>query len=196
MDTGLVYIFTGTGKGKTSSALGMTLRAVCNGMKVAWVAWYKTATWGVSEFQIEKYLQNVEMHVFGKGFYFAKETDDIQKVGKVKVVKTKVGAVVDQANVDEHKEAAIQALKKAQEILRERKVDVLVCDEFCQAVGQGLITIEDATKFITSRGKIHLVLTGRDCPRELIELADTVSEISPIKHAYDQGKMAVKGLDF
>jgi cob(I)alamin adenosyltransferase len=193
--TGLVYIFTGTGKGKTSAALGMTVRAVCNGMKVAWVAWYKTASWGVSEFSIEENLKNVQMYVFGKGFYFDKE-EGIEKVGNVKVAKTKVGTVVDQANANEHREAAQKALQKAKEILAEGKVDLLICDEFCQAVAQKLVSMEEAISFIESRGAVHLVLTGRDCPQELIEKADTVSTINPTKHAYDQGKMAVKGLDF
>lgn len=196
MNNGLVYIFTGTGKGKTSAALGMTLRAVCNHMRVAWVAWYKSADWGVSEFDIEKYLPAVQLFVFGKGFYFANDSSDIKKVGTVKVAKTNVGAVVDNAQVDEHKSAAQQALKKAQEIIKNQSVDLLICDELCQAVAQGLVSIKQAQSLLRSRGNIHLVLTGRDCPQELIKLADTVSEINSVKHAYDQGKKAIKGLDF
>lgn len=195
--TGLIYIFTGEGKGKTSAALGMTLRAVCDGKSVAWVAWYKTASWGVSEFSIEKYLPNVQMHVFGKGFYFdEKSQSDVREVGNVRVAKTKVGTVVDAHNASEHVQAARAALKKAEDILRDQNLEILVCDEICQAVAQQLLTHDEILGLISQRGKTHMILTGRDCPQFLIEKADTVTEMKKVKHAYDRGVMAVKGLDF
>ena len=187
MEKSLIFIFTGEGKGKTSAALGMTLRAVCDGKKVAWVAWYKTSSWGVSEFNAEKYLPNFQMHVFGKGFYF----EDHSKIKRVKV-----GAVVDQASAEEHKEAAGLALTKVQEILTNQTCDLLVLDEVCQAAAQGLIDKKDLISLLEKRGKVHLILTGRDCPAEIIGLSDTATEMKKIKHAYDQGIMAVKGLDF
>lgn len=192
----LVYLFTGTGKGKTSAALGMSLRAVCAGMKVAWVAWYKESSWDVSEFGATKYLPNFEMYVMGKGFYFQKPTEDVKTVGKVRVAKTQIGVVVDAHHAEDHKEAAKLAMQKAIELVEKQEIDLLVCDELAQALAQGLVSEKDIDTLLARRGKIHLVITGRDAPQVLIDLADTVSEIKPIKHAYDRGIMAVKGLDF
>src|SRR5688572_18407536 len=124
-----VYIFTGEGKGKTSAALGMTLRARCHGMSVAWVAWYKEASWDVSEYKMKE-LIGVDLFIEGKGFYFE---------DKSKVKKTKVGAVVDKATNTEHKNAAAQALDKALSLIESQKYDLIVLDEICQAAGDGLV---------------------------------------------------------
>lgn len=197
MDQGLIYIFTGTGKGKTSAALGMTLRATCNNMKVAWIAWYKSASWGVSEHQMKKFLPAVDLHVLGKGFYFDSKSEEmVKKVGKIKVAKVKVGVVVDHYASEEHSAAAQIALAKAKEILEDQSVDLLVCDEICQAVQQKLISLEQVLELLSLRGRTHMILTGRDCPQALIKEAHTVTSMEKVKHAYDQEIMAVKGLDF
>ncbi len=182
----LVYIFTGEGKGKTSAALGMVLRARCAGLKVAWVAWYKDPTWKVSEYQMKKLL-GVEMYIGGKGFYFPDQT---------KMKKTKVGAVVDRVSQADHIRTAQETLAFAAKILQSQKYDLLVCDELCQAVSEGLVKKKAILALVSARGKTHLVLTGRDCSPELEAVADIVTEMKKVKHAYDQGLPAVKGLDF
>lgn len=181
-----VYVFTGEGKGKTSAALGMTLRARCSGMRVAWVAWYKEATWDVSEYKM-KDLLGVDLFIEGKGFYFEDRS---------KVKKTKVGAVVDKATNADHKKAATHALNKAAALIESQKYDLIILDEVCQAAGDRLIKTERVLGLINKKGTTHLVLTGRHCPEEIIKVADTVTEMKKIKHAYDQGVAALKGLDF
>lgn len=182
----LVYIFTGEGKGKTSAALGMVLRAVGADLKTAWVAWYKDPSWKVSEYRLQELL-GVEPYIGGRGFYFADST---------KLKPTKVGAVVDRASPADHKKAAKQTLLAAQELVRGQKYDLIVLDEVCQAVGEGLIQQSEILKLLEARGRTHLVLTGRHCPPELITAADTVTEMKNVKHAYDRGVAAIKGLDF
>lgn len=185
--TGLVYIFTGEGKGKTSAALGMTLRAVLADMKVAWIAWYKDPSWKVSEYEAPHLLgKNLSMYIGGKGFDLSGQ--------KTKPVNT--GVVVDKSTPEGHKQAAAESLSLAQRILKAQKTDLIICDELAQAAGDGLVEVSDVVDLIKMRGKTHLVLTGRRCPEALINLADTVTEMKKLKHAYDQGIPAVKGLDF
>ena len=93
-----------------------------------------------------------------------------------------------------HKQAAQAALVKAIEIVSQ--VDVLILDEINNAIHDKLIHIRDVKKLINHRGKTHLILSGRNAHPDIIEIADLVTEMKPIKHPFDQGKLAVKGLDF
>lgn len=166
---GLVYVFTGEGKGKTSAALGVAIRAFCAGKKVGWVSWYK-----------EKVLPTrldlagkLEMYAIGKGFY-------------------KLPG--DNASLSQHKSAAKKALQMAEKLLK--TVDVLVLDEVNNAVHDKLIKAKQAMDLINKRGKTHLILTGRGACPELCERADLVTEMKKIKHPFDKGIKAVKGLDY
>jgi len=166
---GLVYVFTGEGKGKTSAALGVAVRAVCSGMKVGWVSWYKEKvlpTRSVLEGRLE-------MYAIGKGFY-------------------KLPG--DKATPEEHKQAAAAALKQAEKLLK--SVDVLVLDEVNNAVHDKLIDLNHLINLINKRGKTHLILTGRNACPELCERADLVTEMKKVKHPFDKGIKAVRGLDY
>lgn len=165
---GLVYVFTGDGKGKTSSALGVAVRAASAGLKVGWVSWYKEKVLP-ARFNIE----GVEMYAIGKGFYKLPE---------------------DHASPAEHKQAAVTALRQAEKLLK--KVDVLVLDEVNNAVQDKLINLIDLINLISKRGKTHIILTGRNANKKIIELADLVTEMKKVKHPFDKGIKAVKGLDY
>lgn len=205
---GLVYVFTGDGKGKTSAALGVAMRAVANGMRVAWVAWYKEASWRISEYELPDLVGNdrFQMYLLGKGFHITvqnsklkNQNDNAKLKISTKTIKTAlVGnqgqVVVDHASEEEHRQAALAALERAGELLG--TVDVLVLDEVNNAVDERLIDLTDLIDLISKREKTHVVLTGRNADDKIIELADLVTEMKKIKHPYDQGKLAVKGLDF
>ena len=90
---GLIYIFTGDGKGKTSAALGTVTRAVCAGKKVAWVAWYKSDSWDISEKKIPQILTGVDFYLMGKGFYI-KEVRSMKYGVRIKEKKLKTGGKV------------------------------------------------------------------------------------------------------
>ncbi len=168
--SGLVYVFTGNGKGKTSAALGTAVRASAAGLKVAIVQWYKNKSWGISEHQLN--MDNVAIYPMGEGFYFKdKGADPIP-----------------------HQQAAAKALAKATSLLHQ--VDVLILDEINNAVADQLIDINDVLALIKARNTTHIILTGRSADPQLITIADLVTEMKNIKHPYDQGKLAVKGLDF
>ncbi len=170
---GLVYVFTGDGKGKTSAALGVAVRAALTGMKVTIIQWYKEKRWPIAEHKIGDFIKNIQIYPLGSGFY---------------------KLPTDHASPTEHKEAAEAALKQAEKLLG--KVDVLVLDEVNNAVNDQLIDLNHLTKLINKRGKTHLILTGRGARPEIIQLADLVTEMKKIKHPFDKGKKAVKGLDY
>lgn len=176
---GLVYVFTGEGKGKTSAALGVVIRAVCNDMKAGWVSWYKEESWSISERKLPSILKtkNLEMHFIGKGFY---------------------KLPTDKVTPGEHKKAAVIALEKAEELMS--RVDVLILDEVVKAVADGLILEREVVRIVNKRGKTHLILTGRGATKgallKLLKEADLVTECKKVKHPFDKGIKAVKGLDF
>jgi cob(I)alamin adenosyltransferase len=217
MSEGLVYIFTGEGKGKTSAAIGTAVRAVGAGMKVGWVSWYKQESWKLSELKPLRKL-GVEVWLMGEGFYIGKgdpsivvkhavsrrtqdDSLDLLSIssestkGDVKMAKAgRDGVVVDGASQGEHVKAAREAMKKARELVG--KVDMLVLDEVNNAAGDRLIKLIELTKLIEDRGKTHLILTGRGVAPEVVKLADLVTECKKVKHPYDKGKLAVRGVDF
>lgn len=170
---GLIYVFTGEGKGKTSAALGVAVRAALSGMKVAIVQWYKEKRWPIAEHQIGKYIKNIKIYPLGSGFY---------------------KLPTDHATPTEHKQAAEAALKMAEKFLG--KVDVLVLDEVNNAIVDKLIDLNHLTRLIKKRGKTHLILTGRGTSGRVLEVADLVTEMRKIKHPFDKGRKAVKGLDY
>lgn len=173
MNKGLIYLFTGNGKGKTSAALGVGVRAALSGMKVGMVCWYKEEKWRISEASISKRLPNFKVFLMGEGFY---------------------KLPTDHASGKEHKEASRKALEKARKLLG--KVDLLILDEVNNAVKDKLINLDDLIDLVSKRGKTHLILTGRGAYKEIIGMADLVTDMHKVKHPFDKGLKAVKGLDY
>ena len=173
MKKGLIYLFTGDGKGKTSAAIGVGVRAALSGMKVGMVCWYKEDKWPISELKISDKIKNFNIFLSGKGFY---------------------KLPTDHASKEEHKKAAEAALKKASELVG--KVDVLILDEVNNAVSDRLVKTGEVVDLLKKRGRTHVVLTGRKAQKEFVELADLVTEMRKVKHPFDLGKKAVKGLDY
>lgn len=170
---GLVYVFTGDGKGKTSAGFWTGVRAALSGKKVAVVQWYKEARWPTAEQEIEKHIPNIKVYLMGKGFY---------------------KLPTDHESEEGHRRAASEALGKALELLDE--VEVLILDEVLNAVGDGLVEEERVLSLLRKREGVHVILTGRGASKSLIEVADLVSEVKKIKHPFDRGIKAVKGLDY
>ena len=173
---GLVVVLTGYGKGKTSSALGMVVRACGHGMKVC-------------------------MLQFMKGDIFTGEWEAVKKIDcDVEIVPTGMGFCGIQGNPyshAQHREAAQRALQMAKERIASGKYDLIVLDEINNAVHLKLVDLEQVTELIRSKPPLlHLVLTGRDATPEVIELADTVSEVREISHAYRKGIEPQPGIDF
>lgn len=170
---GMVYVFTGEGKGKTSAALWTAVRAAKTGMRVTVIMWYKEARWPTVDQGMEEDFGNIEICLMGKGFY---------------------QLPTDHASVGEHRQAAKKALELARQKIN--KVDLLVLDEVINALRDGLVNEDEVVKLLESRGETHLILTGRGASKRLIQLADLVTEMKKIKHPFDQGTKAIRGLDY
>lgn len=184
-NSGLVYVFTGNGKGKTSAALGVAMRAAGQGKRAAMVQWYKEKRWQIGEYRLPELLKKplFEIYPMGQGFY---------------------KLPTDHANPDEHRREANKALKLAAKLLsanqqltiNNQQLFLLILDEALNAVSDGLISQISLIRLIQQRNTTHIILTGRHAPKKLIVLADLVTEMKNIKHPYDAGRKAVLGLDF
>ncbi len=198
MKQGLIYIFTGDGKGKTSAALGTVVRGLGNNWRVGWVSLYKEETWRLCEQEFFSSLhadknKNLDMFFMGKGFYIknGKTTSS-----RVKTANVNNAIVIDDDKKIDHKKAANLALQKIKNMLLSQTYDLIIMDELCNALDDKLLSFMEVRKILEKRKKTHIVITGRNCPKKLIDIADLVSEIKKIKHPFDTGINAVKGLDF
>ncbi|MEW6172519.1 MAG: cob(I)yrinic acid a,c-diamide adenosyltransferase [Bacillota bacterium] len=174
MRRGLVMILTGDGKGKTTAALGMALRAWGHGMRVLIVQFIKSDRVMTGERLAAGRLDDgFSIETTGQGFVF------------------------DECDFSRHREAAQRAYSAAREALIEAKYDMVILDEVTWALKYGLVTEEQVLSLLESRPpEVHLVLTGRDAPRVLIERADTVTEMHDVKHHYRTGVGAQKGIEY
>jgi len=173
---GLVIVFTGDGKGKTTAALGMALRAVGHHFKVAVIQFIK-GTMRYGELQGAKMLAPyIDWTVGGRGFTSGRW---------------------NRATPEEHQEAANEALRVAREKLASGEYRIVILDELLGARAAGLVTTEQILELIREKPpEVHLVITGRGAPPEVIDAADLVTEMRPIKHPYEKGIVAQKGIEF
>jgi cob(I)alamin adenosyltransferase len=173
---GLLIVYTGEGKGKTTAALGMALRAVGRGWHVLMIQFGKGA-WHYAELDSSKRLApEFEIVPMGLGFY----------------------KILDDAHSEqEHRAAAQHALALAHEKMASGEYDMLILDEINGSLAAGLIALDDVLRLVdTKPPDLTLVLTGRYAPQELIDRADLVTEMREIKHPYQKGILAQKGIDY
>ena len=168
----LVIVNTGNGKGKSSSAFGMMIRGVARGWNVAVVQFIKSGDWKVGEEKIGRQL-GVDWHAYGDGFTW--DSDDM-------------------SNDIAH---AREGWDKAVELLQAGEHQLVIFDELTYLSSFGWLPISDVVAAISARpSHVNVIITGRDAARELIDIADTVTEMVEVKHAYQQGIRAMRGLDY
>jgi cob(I)alamin adenosyltransferase len=172
---GLILIHTGPGKGKTTAAMGTALRAVGNGMKVLMLQFLK-GSWHYGELDAAvSFGQNFVIRQMGRGFV---------KIG---------GAETDAEDV----RLVEAAWEEARAAIESGEWDMIILDEINYAIGYGML---DPTRVAeTLRGKpemVHVILTGRNAHPLLVELADTVTEMREVKHAYQKGILAQRGIEY
>ncbi len=173
---GLVIVYTGKGKGKTTAALGVALRAVGYDYKVCMIQFIK-GSWHYGEMTSSKRLEpEFELTAVGKGF---------------------VGIMDDKSPIEDHKKIAQEALVIAKEKIASQKYNIVILDEINYAVNLGLVSLDDVLKLIkTKPSDLNLVLTGNHVRDEIVELADLVTEMKEVKHPFKSGIRAKKGIDF
>jgi len=173
---GLIVVITGQGKGKTTSALGIALRAVGYGMKVCIIEFIKGDMYSGEIDGIKRLSPNVELHLTGKGF---------------------CGIEGNPYPYKEHRANAQDALKLAKEKMLSEKFDILILDEINNVLQLKLVDLPQLLELIENKPLLmHLILTGRDAHPEVIKRAHTVTEMKEIKHAFRQGIEPQKGIDY
>lgn len=170
--TGRVIVNTGKGKGKTTAALGMAFRALGHGHRVCIVQFLKGQGKYGERLMAEKF-DNLDWFICGLGFVFRKE------------------------NIDDDRRVAREGFQLAKEKVESDQYDLIILDEITYLPHYDFLDVEKIVDLIRNKPKrLSIILTGRDADPKLIEVADTVSSIESIKHAYDQNIKAQKGIEF
>jgi len=178
----VVVVYTGDGKGKTSAGMGLLVRALGNRWKVAFVQFIKY--WGVGEHVFIRDIQplfkeDLYFYKGGKGFYNAGDLSE------------------KHVSDEQHKQAAIETYNEALTAVQSGDYQLVICDEINNAVHDGLLTKKQLETLITKRNaKTSLCLTGRNFPKALLKHVDIATDMTKIKHHFDEKYLANKGIDF
>ena len=168
----VVVVNTGDGKGKSTAAFGVMARGWARGWRVGVVQFMKSGDWKVGEKKLADHL-GVDWWTLGDGFTW------------------------ESTDLDESAAKNIHAWGVARDKLASGDYDLLVLDELTYVVNYGWVSASDVVEGITNRSpKTNVVVTGRDAPPELVEVADTVTEMRKVKHAYERGVRAMKGIEY
>jgi len=175
-EAGLVIVYTGKGKGKTTAALGIALRATGHNFKTCMIQFIK-GSWHYGEMSSSKRLEpDFELTAVGRGF---------------------VGIIDDSSPKEAHQKVAEEAVRISKEKILSGNYDIVILDEINYAVNLGLISEEMVLDLIRSRPKkVSLVLTGNHALQKIIDAADLVTEMTEVKHPFQRGIRAKKGIDF
>jgi cob(I)alamin adenosyltransferase len=170
---GLVAVFTGNGKGKTTAALGLAFRALGHGQRVCIIQFIK-GSWKYGEMEAaKKFAPLLDFHVMGRGFTW--KSDDLSK----------------------DKAVALDAWEFAKGVIEENRHALVILDELTYLSHYGMLAQEEILAVLKNKPQdLHVVITGRYATPELIEVADLVTEMIEIKHPYHSGVMAQKGFEF
>lgn len=178
----VVIVYTGEGKGKTSASVGLLARSLGTGWNVAFIQFIKH--WNVGEhdfiYKIQPlFKKELLFYKGGKGFYNA---------GSISAKNV---------SADEHKKAALDTFKVALECAKSGTYDLVICDEINNAVHDGLLSEKQLEKLITSRSpKTSLCLSGRNFPDKFLHYTDIATNMTKIKHHFDDKYLANKGIDY
>lgn len=178
----VVLVYTGDGKGKTSAGLGLMIRALGNRWNVAFIQFIKY--WGVGEHVFIRDITPVyhdQLHFYkgGKGFYQAGDLSE------------------QHVTEEQHKQAAQETYDEALKTVSSGDFDLVICDEINNAVHDGLLTEQQLSDLIDARSpKTSLCMTGRNFPKSLLNKVDIATDMTKIKHHFDDKFLANKGIDF
>lgn len=178
----ITIVYTGKGKGKTSAALGLLARALGSDFKVAFIQFIKY--WEVGEHQFIKqisplFTDNLVFYRGGKGFYKA---GDVSAKG---------------VSNDDHKKAALKTYNYALKVAKSGEFNLVICDEINNAVHDGLLSKKKLENLInTKHADTSLCLTGRDFPKDLLPIVDIATNMTKLKHHFDDKFLANRGIDY
>lgn len=179
LEKGLVQIYTGDGKGKTTAAFGLALRAAGQNNKVLIYQFLKPPSLDIGErFALQLGAVRIRTEALDVPWDMSKSLDDKQAIAEVRV-------------------AIREVLEKIAETAEKRFYDVLILDEIIFCLSKNLAKLEDIRRIIDRRASgVEIVMTGRGASKELIAIADLVTEMKNIKHPFDKGQPARRGIEF
>ncbi len=173
MKKGLLAVFTGDGKGKTTAALGLAFRALGHGHRVCIIQFIKGKVKTGEAEAAKKHFPNLEFHVLGRGLTWKSD------------------------NINKDIETAQKAWEFAQSIIHENRHHMVILDELTYLLRYNMITESEVIEVMMNRPEtMHVVITGRAAPPGIVEKADLVTEMKPVKHPYASGVKAQKGFEF
>ena len=168
----LLLVNTGDGKGKSTAAFGTAMRAIARGWRVAVVQFLKSGDWSVGEEKIGRQV-GIDWWALGDGFTW------------------------DSQSMEESEAIARAAWEHAQSLIASADYNLIVLDEVTYPINWGWIDVDEAVSTLRDRpDQVNVILTGRDAPAPIVEIADTVTEMRKVKHAFDRGVMARRGIDY
>jgi len=169
----MIQIYTGKGKGKTTAALGLAMRAAGHGMRVIVIQFMKGRI-NYGELQTVKNIPNISIEQYGRPDFVNPENPDPEDI-----------------------RLAVEGLKRAEETILNEEYDLVILDEINVAVNFGLISVKDVVTLMQKKPKqLELVLTGRYMPEEFAQYADLITECREVKHYFKKGKSSRKGFDY
>ncbi len=176
MKNGIIEVYTGDGKGKTTAAVGLGIRAVGDGFKVAMIQFLKATPTGELK-SLEKFAGNFKVYRFEESKKFFWEANDEEK--------------------ELMKRCEHRAFDFAKELCRNGDVDIIILDEIMLALYNKLLSVEEVCDFLKNKPEnVELILTGRYAPQQILDAADLVTEMKMIKHPFEKGLPARKGIEF
>jgi cob(I)alamin adenosyltransferase len=172
-DRALLIVITGTGKGKSTSAFGTLLRGWARGYRIGVFQFVKSGKWKVGEHRAARELGGIEWEKMGDGWTWTSR------------------------DLDQSAELAREGWEEVKRRIAAETYDLLLLDEFTYPMSFGWVDTDDVVATLRDRpGFQHVIVTGRDAPPELIEVADLVSEVSKVKHPFDEGIRGQQGIEW
>jgi cob(I)alamin adenosyltransferase len=170
---GMLQVYTGNGKGKTTAALGLSMRAAGHGFRVVFIQFMKGQI-NYGELESARRIPNLEIRQFGRAEFVDKSRPE-------------------QIDID----LAREGFEYARKIIGERACDLLVLDELNVAIEWGLLPVLEVVELLRSRpDNMEIVTTGRHAPREILALADLVTEMNEVRHPYARGVLGREGIEY
>ncbi|MBW3004797.1 cob(I)yrinic acid a,c-diamide adenosyltransferase [Candidatus Woesearchaeota archaeon] len=191
---GLIQVYTGEGKGKTSASLGLSLRALGQGFSTYIIQFMKSGDTG-ELFSVKKYIPNIKIAQFGKDALSDKQSKmfEFDGTGDTEGTDGRFIFLPDAAE----REPARRALEHAANIIKSGKYHLVVLDEINCALAKNLVDIKDVIRLLDEKPEdVEVILTGRNAPQAIMDRADYVSEIKQVKHPWEQGIGARRGIEY
>lgn len=190
---GLIQIYTGSGKGKTSAALGVAFRAMGHGFKVFMISFMKGCTYTGELYSAERFSEKMKIVQFGKGCPYAALIKD----GFIDCSTCEKCFVNRNLIQPEDKKMVKMGFQLAKRIIEEGRYDFVILDEICNVLDYDLLAVEQVVKLLREKPSyVELILTGRKAPQEIIDLAHYVTEFVSIKHPFQLGVVSRRGIEY